>query len=94
MIVPTVGRIVLYHPGPHDTLASSKPEGLAAIVCYVWGDRQVNLRVFDENGNGYPRSSVPVCQPEDEMTPELVEAGYCRWMEYQVEQAKKPNTSS
>jgi hypothetical protein len=56
MITPSNGRIVWYTPAriggsdrgvdQHDPL---KP--LAAMVVHVWGDRMVNLVVFDSDGH-------------------------------------------
>jgi hypothetical protein len=77
MIKPTVGRVVLYHPSNGVTHA--------AIVAYVWSDRIVNLAAFDENGKAYSVTSIPLTQPEDEVSA----AVYCEWMPYQKGQAAK-----
>lgn len=74
MIVPTVGRIVLY----------KKCEGLpllAAIITCVHNDRCVNLTVFGQDGQTFGETSVMLVQPEDE-NPGGV--NWCQWMPYQV----------
>lgn len=77
MISPTVGRVVLFHPESGKTHA--------AIVTYVWSDHMVNLAAFNENGEGYPATSVTLAQPEDTTTT----SRYCEWMPYQKGQAAK-----
>lgn len=78
---PTPGRIVWYYPGPHDGILRGPDEPLAAIVVKVWGDRMVNLAVFDSNGNLHQRPSVALVQEGDEKP----EGGaYCTWMPYQA----------
>lgn len=91
MIVPTVGRVVWFTPSTsayitdptfvqHDV---TKP--CAAMVVYVWGDRMVNLVVFDSNGVPFGKTSVTLLQDDDRKP----ECGYfCSWMPYQVGQAK------
>ncbi len=86
MIVPKVPAMVEFHPGSADGLCSRK-EGqyLAAFVCYVFESGEgkgakVNLRVFDENGNGYPRTEVHVLNPNEPPVDGsvLFTVGYCR----------------
>jgi hypothetical protein len=83
MIKPTVGRVVwFYEKKPaHENI---QPQ--AALVAHVWGDRCVNLAIFDGNGNAVsnPPTSVRLLQ-DDEPAPD---AGcYCVWMPFQVAQA-------
>jgi hypothetical protein len=90
MIKPTPGRVVWFTPSRgidtadfahHDPLTP-----LAAIVSHVWGDRMVNLAVFDSNGKSHSRTSVMLLQDDDAKP----EGGYfCSWMPYQVGQAAK-----
>ena len=85
MVILKVGALVEFCPGKKDNLCSKKEDQwLAAIVCFVFEGQQdkgrVNLRVFDENGNGYARMRVAVVQPKEEVASGdgLAEAGYCR----------------
>src|SRR4051812_2510400 len=91
MIKPTVGRIVWFHdeqcqsPAP---LARITGQPLAAIVTGVWGDRMVNLAVFDANGASHSRTSVTLVQ-DGAAAPPLGCVMYCEWMPYQKGQAAK-----
>ena len=85
MIIPTVGRIVHFTPGGFDNIAKSE-QPLAAIVTYVWGERMVNLTVFDTNGSPHSRTSVSLLQDDDMPTDGNA---YCAWMPYQLGQAAK-----
>lgn len=89
MIKPTIGRVVWFTPSTtpepgfthHD---QTKP--CAAMVTHVWGDRMVNLVVFDSNGAAFGKTGVTLLQ-DDDAKPEF---GYfCAWMPYQVGQATK-----
>ena len=90
MIKPSVGRVVLFVPGDsygwQMGFSLSKGGTYAALVTAVHSDRMVNLSVFDANGKQFGRTSVTLCQPEDEAPPS---GDYCRWMDYQVGQAAK-----
>ena len=100
MVVLKAGAVVEFRPGNTDGLCSGKEDQwLAAIVCYVFEDSQdkevqVNLRVFDENGNGYARTMVTVVEPEKEVAggDVLAEAGYCRpiWITAAQYRARRP----
>lgn len=81
MIVPTVGRVVLFVPKQDDPSGFGFHAGraTAAIVCYVHSDRLVNLAVFDSNGKQFARTSVTLRQEGD---PEPG-GDYCEWMAYQ-----------
>lgn len=92
MIVPTVGRIVWYHPllrgmGVGDPGPDPRGQPLAAIVTHVWSDTCVNLTVHDVNGNTYGRTSVLLVQ--DGPVPDQ---NYAEWMPFQRGQAKKYDT--
>lgn len=86
MITPTVGRVVWFHPGIGEKLLAFSDQPLAAMVTYVWGDRMVNLVVFDSNGVPAGRTSVKLRQEGDEP---CVGEMYCEWMPYQKGQAAK-----
>lgn len=91
MIVPTVGRVVLFfakggmHLDPR-RICVHDGEPHAAIVAYVIDDRLVNLSVFDANGVQFSEVGVPLRQPGD---PEPKDGRYCQWMDYQIEKAEK-----
>ena len=87
MITPTVGRIVWFTPAHNDNdLARHGTGPLAAIVTHVWGDRCVNLAVFDSNANQSSVTSVMLLQDDDEKP----ESGrFATWMPFQIGQAKK-----
>lgn len=95
MIIPTNGRIVWYTPSrsvgdventsDHSIAHHDKIKPLAAMVVHVWGDRMVNLVVFDNDGHQHQRTSVTLLQDDDAKP----EAGrFCSWMPYQIGQAK------
>ncbi len=86
MIIPTVGRVVWFWPALKDENEPKAERPFAALVAYVWGERMVNLAVFDHNGKHESHTSVPLMQDEDR-PPHL---GYfASWMPYQIGQAKK-----
>lgn len=88
MITPTPGRVVWYVPAPTESSNFCKPgndDPCAAIVARVWGDRMVNLTVFDANGLTHSRTSVQLLQDDD--TPNG--PSYAMWMPYQKGQAAK-----
>jgi len=77
---------------PHETkyefgIRVIKGHEHAAIVTHVHSENCVNLAVFDVNGKTFPASSVHLRQAND--IPEMPVASYCRWMDYQIEQAVK-----
>lgn len=85
-IPPTVGRVVWFYPSQYDGIPHEKGTPLAAIVCYVFSDRMVNLRVFDQNGDGHARTSIVLKQEGDVINEQN---GYCTWMPYQLNKAKE-----
>lgn len=80
-ITPTVGRIVWFVP------RGSEPDlqPLAAIVTYVHNDRLVNLAWFSADGHSYRAENTILVQEGDDKP----DADYCKWMPYQIGQAKK-----
>ena len=85
MIKPTIGRVVWYQPPKHDG-QPDRDQPFAALICYVWEDRLVNLVAFDENGIGFSRRSVQLVQDDDKPN----SCGhFATWMPYQIGQAKK-----
>lgn len=88
VIQPTVGRVVWYRPSVSDVdLPHDRKEPLAALVTRVWGERCVNLVVFDANGNAHGRTSVRLVQQDDEIA--SVDEAFAVWMPYQRGQAAK-----
>ena len=79
MIVPTVGRMVLFRPDRYFTGAWTEGEPLPAIVCKVWSPSMVNLSVFDANGQQHSVTSVELAQEGCEAP----SGRYCEWMPYQ-----------
>lgn len=90
MIQPSNGRIVWYTPARNDSdgpiAQHDKLVPLAAMVVHVWGDRMVNLVVFDSNGDQHARTSVTLLQDDD---PKPEGGRFCSWMPYQLGQAAK-----
>lgn len=88
MIKPTNGRVVLFHPGANFLINGAQHDPkqlLAAHVVHVWGDRMVNLLVFDSNGTRFPVTSVQLLQDDDQPTSD----NWAEWMDYQKGQAAK-----
>jgi hypothetical protein len=87
MITPTIGRRVWYWPNGTTgmSLVPGSDQACDAGVCYVWGDRMVNLTVADHAGAMHSRTSVTLLQDDD--TPPIGSA-YATWMPYQTGQAK------
>lgn len=90
MIRPTNGRVVLYTPLKNDagvaTIIQVGEQPLTAHVVHVWGDRLVNLVVFDSLGGAHPMLSVMLLQDDD---PAPSHGGFATWMDYQKGQAAK-----
>lgn len=78
MIKPTIGRIVWYYGG-----AAEEQQAEAAIVCYVHGNRLVNLSVHDQAGNVRSQMSVTLVQEEDPPAT----GQHARWMPFQITQS-------
>lgn len=87
MIKPTIGRRVWFYPNGTAgmNLVTGSDQPCDAGICYVWGDRMVNLTVADHAGVMHQRTSVPLLQDDD---PVPTVGAYATWMPYQVGQAK------
>jgi hypothetical protein len=84
MIQPTIGRVVwFWRQKGLDEPKVEQPN--AALVTYVWGDRLVNLVVFDANGNSRGETSVTLLQDDDVGN---VYGSFASWMPYQKAVAK------
>lgn len=85
-ITPTVGRVVNYWPHKSDPVTQlDTRQPLAAIVAYVHpGGKELNLSVFDSNGDARSRTSVPLVQ-DGEPKPE--DKSFAAWMPYQKQVA-------
>lgn len=81
-ILPTVGRVVLFHPS---VAAYPYAPPFAAIVAYVHSPGMLNIAYFDANGEAHSATSVPLIQDGDERPLSY----YCEWMPYQKGQAAK-----
>lgn len=101
MIHPSIGRRVWYWPSAYDCgKTEHKPDTVMqadasqpcdAGVCYVHGDRLVNVTVADHNGHMHRRTSVQLLQEGDEIP---VGQAYATWMPYQTGQAKREAAAS
>lgn len=80
MIKPTIGRVILFHPNKKSEMV------FPALVCFVHNDALINVGGFDNNGNSFGATSVPLLQDGDE-APDF--GAYATWMPYQLGQAKK-----
>lgn len=95
VIKPAIGRKLWFYTGGSPvydacsrqeiwpTTMSDQP--IDATVIYVWGDRLVNLDCTDHAGNRFVATSVTLVQEGDWTPP----GNHCRWMPFQVGQAKK-----
>jgi hypothetical protein len=87
---PTIGRIVWYWPGAHDSLAINhdKEQAYAAIIVFVWDDKRINLTIFDRDGNPQPRRGVDLL-----LEGHLVRKGidsFAEWPADQIEREEAP----
>jgi hypothetical protein len=98
--MPTVGRKVWYRPSAFDktgvgAMYCAKDQPLDATIVAVWGDRMVDVLIFDILGKPFAKTSITLKQEGDEM-PKNAEGkeigGYVEWMPYQTGQAKKHST--
>lgn len=83
MIKPSIGRVMWYWP--EKEYRGDQP--WAAIVTYVYGDNMVNLIAWNPNGDGQPKTSVPIVQEGSSYV--ASNSPYVEWMPYQIGQAKK-----
>jgi hypothetical protein len=81
MIVPTVGRVVWFHPSRSEGVTAP----LAGLVAYVHSPTMINIAYFDVNGVAHSATSVPLHQDGDERPSGF----YAEWMPYQKGQAAK-----
>jgi hypothetical protein len=86
MIQPTIGRVIWFYSIAHGCPDVINPQPYPAFVCYVHGDRMINVAGFDSTGVPFARSSVTLLQDDDTIP---LYRDYCTWMPYQVGQAKK-----
>lgn len=84
-ILPTVGRVLYFHPCPEDRVIRLDDQPLRADIIYVHGPGSVKLHVIDHGGNHFIMPEVPLVQ-EGEEAPTT---GYAKWMPFQVGQAAK-----
>ena len=102
MIKPTVGRKVWYRPSEGDlvgplpmTMAGNpryNPQPLDATILAVWGDRCVNVLVFDIMGKPFTKAAVTLLQEGDKPACDIDGSpvyGYVEWMPFQQAQAAK-----
>jgi hypothetical protein len=82
MILPTIGRDVLFVP---DATAADNAQPLTAKITYVHSASLINIGGFDASGLPYARTSVMLIQEED-ATPAT--GFYAHWMPFQITAAK------
>lgn len=101
MIIPTIGRRVWYWPSAYDcgNAAQQPASGVMeadavqpcdAGICYVHGERLVNLTIADHGGFMHRRCGVQLLQEGDEIP---IGQAYATWMPYQVGQAKATSST-
>lgn len=93
VIIPEVNRNVHFIPGDADraVMVAIGIQPLHAVVLYVHNERSVNLSIIDHVGNRHTRQSVQLAQEGDAVADGT---SYCRWMQYQLQQAKPPITEA
>lgn len=85
-IVPTIGRMILFHPPSNSTHHGFEPNAIcAATIAKVLPDGRLNLGVLDGNGVNHSMTAVPLIQ-EGEPQPE--NGYFAEWMSYQKSVAK------
>ena len=62
--MPTIAQCAWYRPGDTEQIPHVAGEPLAAVVCAVHTDGQVNLVVFDSIGGRHARVMVPFVADE------------------------------
>lgn len=95
MIEPTVGRVVWFHAGGHETVMHSD-QPLAAIVTYVHAQKHVdgkswliNLVVFGKEGSCWQRQNVHLWDDDSTDAKPPARGSYAEWMPFQKGQAAK-----
>lgn len=92
-IIPTVGRIVLcYYNDGRGFDESQTP--MAAIIAYVWKDDLITVAVFDHSGRTFSLPCIKLLEEGERAPPDEARQHYCRWMPYQIGQAKKHEKES
>lgn len=90
VIVPTVGRIVLFRPNTSDLTRGPSPgdQPLAAIITHVHNDRLVDLHVFPCGGGklSYGLANIKLLQEGDARP--VGDVQFAEWMAYQTKVAK------
>lgn len=87
MIKPSIGRVVWFWPDAsqlHCMSTFDRNQPMAAQIVCVWGDRLVNLVVWDHAGAQHPVTSVALLQ-DDDPKPAFQ---HCEWMPFQRAQAQ------
>lgn len=84
MIPPTPGRILWFYPSLLAAQDGAQPQ--AAICAFVRNERCVNIALFDSNGDVRPEMNVTLVQEGDQAPSDR---GFCCWMPYQQNQAKR-----
>ncbi len=85
MIIPTVGRVVLFHHANTFSHLTAHGPVFACLVTHVWHERMINVGGFDSNGVAFGQTSVALLQDDDPVPGGF----YATWMEYQKGQAAK-----
>lgn len=87
-IIPTIGRIVWFHPSKQDVIDGVDYKGhpLAATVVYVKNELFINLHVLDATGNAWKFEDVVLFQ---EAKPWDYDERCAEWMPYQRAQSEK-----
>lgn len=87
---PTIGRRVWFWPFTNGASSGftyhDARQPLDAGIAYVHSDTMINISVADQNGVMHSRTSVPLLA-EGDQRPEY--GGFCEWMPYQLNAAKK-----
>lgn len=81
MITPTVGRVCLYVETAEETWPKVEGQPFAAIVCAVLPSGNVNLTLFDAEGNLHTKLDTSFTEDQ--------QPGHPFWMDYQKGQAAK-----
>jgi hypothetical protein len=85
MIVPTVGRMVLYRITSIDNYEGFVPgRDYAAVVVDVHSERCISVAAFNSSGQSFGKTSIPLLQDDD---PIPASGSYCCWMPYQKQAA-------
>lgn len=93
MIKPTVGRVLWFYPSvawaaENDVAYGVPGEPLTALIAHVINDSMLNLSVFDQNGEQWAVTSVPLLEENVPLNDESM-SSYAVWMPYQKGQDAK-----